>query len=142
MRKINIIKKLLVLLNISFIISLILTFVLKNNFSYSLYWILVPVLIFLLMMLLYEVDKGQVDSDIDKSKMVKRSYNDTTTIATVFYGIVYLIIEFFDSIKINLKDNIYLIIGFFIITIIYELFIYLSIINANKETSDILNKKK
>ena len=66
MRKINIIKKLLVLLNISFIISLILTFVLKNNFSYSLYWILVPVLIFLLMMLLYEVDKGQVDSDIDK----------------------------------------------------------------------------
>jgi uncharacterized membrane protein len=94
------------------------------------------------MMLLYEVDKGQVDSDIDKSKMVKRSYNDTTTIATVFYGIVYLIIEFFDSIKINLKDNIYLIIGFFIITIIYELFIYLSISNANKETSDILNKKK
>jgi hypothetical protein len=142
MRKINIIKKLLVLLNISFIISLILTFALKNNFSYSLYWILVPVLIFLLMMLLYEVDKGQVDSDIDKSKMVKRSYNDTTTIATVFYGIVYLIIEFFDSIKINLKDNIYLIIGFFIITIIYELFIYLSISNANKETSDILNKKK
>ena len=142
MRKINIIKKLLVLLNISFTISLILTFVLKNNFSYSLYWILVPVLIFLLMMLLYEVDKGQVDSDIDKSKMVKRSYNDTTTIATVFYGIVYLIIEFFDSIKINLKDNIYLIIGFFIITIIYELFIYLSISNANKETSDILNKKK
>jgi hypothetical protein len=94
------------------------------------------------MMLLYEVDKGQVNSDIDKSKMVKRSYNDTTTIATVFYGIVYLIIEFFDSIKINLKDNIYLIIGFFIITIIYELFIYLSISNANKETSDILNKKK
>lgn len=93
-------------------------------------------------MLLYEVDKGQVDYDIDKSKLVKRSYNDTTTLATVFYGIVYLIIEFFDSIKINLKDNIYLIIGFFIITIIYELFIYLSISNANKETSEILNKKK
>ena len=82
------------------------------------------------------------DYDIDKSKLVKRSYNDTTTLATVFYGIVYLIIEFFDSIKINLKDNIYLIIGFFIITIIYELFIYLSISNANKETSEILNKKK
>ena len=91
---------------------------------------------------MYEVDKGQVDYDIDKSKLVKRSYNDTTTLATVFYGIVYLIIEFFDSIKINLKDNIYLIIGFFIITIIYELFIYLSISNANKETSEILNKKK
>lgn len=142
MRKINVLKKLLVLSNILFIINFILTLVLKNNFSYSLYLILVPVLIFILMMLLYEVDKGQVDYDIDKSKLVKRSYNDTTTLATVFYGIVYLIIEFFDSIKINLKDNIYLIIGFFIITIIYELFIYLSISNANKETSEILNKKK
>lgn len=142
MRKINVLKKLLVLSNILFIINFILTLVLKNNFSYSLYWILVHVLIFILMMLLYEVDKGQVDYDIDKSKLVKRSYNDTTTLATVFYGIVYLIIEFFDSIKINLKDNIYLIIGFFIITIIYELFIYLSISNANKETSEILNKKK
>ena len=142
MRKINVLKKLLVLSNILFIINFILTLVLKNNFSYSLYWILVTVLIFILMMLLYEVDKGQVDYDIDKSKLVKRSYNDTTTLATVFYGIVYLIIEFFDSIKINLKDNIYLIIGFFIITIIYELFIYLSISNANKETSEILNKKK
>ena len=142
MRKINVLKKLLVLSNILFIINFILTLVLKNNFSYSLYWILVPVLIFILMMLLYEVDKGQVDYDIDKSKLVKRSYNDTTTLAPVFYGIVYLIIEFFDSIKINLKDNIYLIIGFFIITIIYELFIYLSISNANKETSEILNKKK
>ena len=93
-------------------------------------------------MLLYEVDKGQVDSDIDKSKLVKRSYNDTTTLATVFYGMVYLIIEFFDSIDVNLKDNIYLIIGFFTISILYELFIYLSIRNANKETSEILNKKK
>ena len=139
---INVLKKFLVLSNILFIINFILTLVLKNNFSYSLYWILVPVLIFILMMLLYEVDKGQVDYDIDKSKLVKRSYNDTTTLATVFYGIVYLIIEFFDSIKINLKYNIYLIIGFFKITIIYELFIYLSISNANKETSEILNKKK
>lgn len=142
MRKINLLKKLLVLINIVLIISFILTIVLKNNFSYSLYWILVPVLIFFLMMFLYEIDKGQVDSDINKSKIVKRSYNDTTTLATVFYGMIYLIIEFFDSINVNLKDNIYLIIGFFIITILYELFIYLSIKNANKETSEILNKKK
>ena len=94
------------------------------------------------MMFLYEIDKGQVDSDINKSKIVKHSYNDTTTLATVFYGMIYLIIEFFDSININLKHNIYLIIGFFIITILYELFIYLSIKNANKETSEILNNKK
>ena len=142
MLKSNIIKKLLVVVNFIVGLFLILTIIFNNKLSYSLYWILVPVLIFILMMLLYEVDKGQVDYDIDKSKLVKRSYNDTTTLATVFYGIVYLIIEFFDSIKINLKDNIYLIIGFFIITIIYELFIYLSISNANKETSEILNKKK
>ena len=36
MRKINVLKKLLVLSNILFIINFILTLVLKNNFSYSL----------------------------------------------------------------------------------------------------------
>ena len=55
---------------------------------------------------------------------------------------VYLIIEFFDILNNNLRNNMYLIIGFFIITILYEMFIFLSIYNAKKETSDILNKKK
>ena len=142
MRKINILKSLTIITNILTIVCLILVLTLKTQFFYSLYWALIPLLLMFVMLLIREIDKGKLDKDLNKSKQIKQSYSDMTTVATVFYGIVYLIIEFFDSIKINLKDNIYLIIGFFIITIIYELFIYLSISNANKETSDILNKKK
>ncbi len=55
---------------------------------------------------------------------------------------VYLIILFFEELNNNVYNNIYVIVGFFILTIIYELFLYLSVYNASKETSEILNKKK
>lgn len=134
MRKINLLKKILLLLNIAFTISFIITIIYKNNFTYSLYWIIVPMLIFILLLYQYEIDKGNIDLDINKSKIIKLSYIDTTTISTAFYGLIYLTIEFLDSFNINIKNNIYLIISFFIISIVYELFIYLSIKKASEET--------
>ena len=89
-----------------------------------------------------EVDKGLVDSDLDESKKIKRAYNDSTTISTVFYAVIYLGIEFVDMINSNLRNNVYLICGFYAITLFYELIIYLSIRNALKETSKLLNEKK
>lgn len=141
MRKINILKKILLLLNIAFTISFIITIIYKNNFTYSLYWIIVPMLIFILLLYQYEIDKGKIDLDINKSKIIKLSYIDTTTISTAFYGLIYLTIEFLDSFNINIKNNIYLVVSFFIISIVYELFIYLSIKKASEETKNILNKK-
>ena len=141
MRKINLLKKILLLLNIVFTISFIITTIYKNNFTYSLYWIIVPMLIFILLLYQYEIDKGKIDLDINKSKIIKLSYIDTTTISTAFYGLIYLTIEFLDSFNINIKNNIYLVVSFFIISIVYELFIYLSIKKASEETKNILNKK-
>lgn len=139
MRKINILKPIITITNILMIICFILTLVLKTKIIYSLYWVLVPLLIFLLLLFINSIDKGKLDKDLNKSKQIKQSYSDMTTVATVFYGIVYLIIEFFGSMNTGLKENNYLIIGFFIITIIYELFIYLSINKTSKEISKILN---
>ena len=140
MRKINILKPIITITNILMIICFILTLVLKTKIIYSLYWVLVPLLIFLLLLFINSIDKGKLDKDLNKSKQIKQSYSDMTTVATVFYGIVYLIIEFFGSMNTGLKENNYLIIGFFIITIVYELFIYLSINKTSKEISKILNK--
>lgn len=140
MRKINILKPIITITNILMIICFILTLVLKTKIIYSLYWVLVPLLIFLLLLFINSIDKGKLDKDLNKSKQIKQSYSDMTTVATVFYGIVYLIIEFFGSMNTGIKENNYLIIGFFIITIIYELFIYLSINKTSKEISKILNK--
>lgn len=142
MQKSKNLKRLLVVANILIVICLAMVLILKTKFTYSLYWTLIPFLIVLIVAFIREVDKGRIDTDIDKSKMIKRSYNDISTLSTVFYAMIYLIIMFFDTLNENLRNNVYLIIGFFIVTMLYELFIYLSIYNAKKETRDELNKKK
>ena len=141
MQKSNILKKLLVVTNILITICLILVLTLKTKITYSLYWTITPFLILLIILFIREVDKGTIDTDINKSKTIKSSYNDSSTIATVFYALIYLLIEFFDILNNNLRNNTYLIIGFFIITMIYELFICLSIYNAKKETEKLLSNK-
>ena len=142
MRKIKILKLLTVITNILTIVCLILVLTLKTQFFYSLYWALIPLLLMFVMLLIREIDKGNIDTDINKSKSIKKAYNDSTAIAIVFYGMVYLIILFFEQLNSNVYNNIYVIIGFFILTLLYELFLSLSVYNASKETSEILNKKK
>ena len=142
MRKSNLFKKLLILSNIIVPIFTILVLVFNTKLTYSLYWISIPALIFFMVAFIREVDKGLVDSDLDESKKIKRAYNDSTTISTVFYALIYLGIEFVDMINSNLRNNVYLICGFYAITLFYELIIYLSIRNALKETSKLLNEKK
>ena len=142
MRKIKILKLLTVITNILTIVCLILVLTLKSQFFYSLYWALIPLLLMFVMLLIREIDKGNIDTDINKSKSIKKAYNDSTAIAIVFYGMVYLIILFFEQLNSNVYNNIYVIIGFFILTLLYELFLSLSVYNASKETSEILNKKK
>lgn len=142
MRKIKILKSLTVITNILTIVCLILVLTLKTQFFYSLYWALIPLLLMFVMLLIREIDKGTLDTDIYKSKTIKRAYTDSTAIAIVFYGMVYLIILFFEQLSSKVYNNIYVIIGFFILTLLYELFLSLSVYNASKETSEILSKKK
>lgn len=141
MQKSNLLKNLLVVSNILIFICLILVLTLQTKFTYSLYWTLVPFLIVLIVSFIHEVDKGIVNKDIDKSKAIKRTYDDSTVIATVFYAFIYLLIEFVDTLNDGFRNNLYIIIGFLVITFVYELFIYISINNAKKETSKLLKKK-
>ena len=82
-----------------------------------------------------------VGTSLDIDKGIQRSFDDITVIITVFYGLIYLITEFIDILKEDVRHNPYFIIGFFIITIVYELFIYLSIYNARKDTAKKLEDK-
>ena len=85
------------------------------------------------MLLIREIDKWNLDTYIDKSKLVKKAYNDTTSISIVFYSMVYLIILFFEELNNNVYNNIYVIVEFFILTIIYKLFLYLSVYTQVKK---------
>lgn len=82
-----------------------------------------------------------LNADVDKSKTIQRSVDDTTTLSTVFFGLIYLIIQCIEVWKENITNNQVVIIGFFIIMIVYELFTYLAIYNAKKETKELLEKK-
>ena len=142
MLKSNIIKKLLVVVNFIVGLFLILTIIFNNKLTYSLYWILIPILIFLIVMFIYEVDKGLIEINQNEGKSIRRSYNDITVVSTVFYGLIYLGIEFIDMINSDVRNNNYLVCGFFAITLLYELFVFMAIKSAKKETSELLNKKK
>ena len=141
MQKSNLIKKLLVVVNFIVVIFLIATIIFNTKLTYSLYWISIPVLIFLIVMFMYEVDKGLIEINQNEGKSIRRSYNDITVVSTVFYGIIYLGIEFIGMINSDIRNNIYLVCGFFAITLLYELFVFMAIKSANKETTELLNKK-
>lgn len=142
MQKSNIIKKLLVVVNFIVAIFLIATIIFNTKLTYSLYWISIPVLIFLIVWFMFEVDKGLIEINKNEGKSIRRSYNDITVVSTVFYGLIYLGIEFIDMINSDIRNNIYLVCGFFAITLLYELFVFTAIKSAKKETSELLNKIK
>lgn len=142
MRRSNIIKKLLIVTNILLPIFMVLVIIFQNKYTYSSFWTTSFLVMILIVSFIYEVDKGLVDSDLDESKKIKRSYNDSTTISTVFYAIIILGVEFVDLIQEGIKNNLYLVCGFYVLTLLYELFIFLSIKSAMKETSALLDKKK
>lgn len=142
MQKSNIIKKLLLVVNFIVAIFLISTIVFNTKLTYSLYWISIPVLIFLIVWFMFEVDKGLIEINKNEGKSIRRSYNDITVVSTVFYGLIYLGIEFIDMINSDIRNNIYLVCSFFAITLLYELFVFTAIKSAKKETSELLNKIK
>ena len=142
MRRSNIIKKLLVVTNILLPIFMVLVIIFQNKYAYSSFWTTSYLVMILTVSFIYEVDKGLIDSDLDESKIIKREYNNTTTATIVFYGVILLGIEFVDLIQEGIKNNLYLVCGFYVLTLLYELFIFLSIKSAMKETSALLDKKK
>ena len=91
---------------------------------------------------MFEVDKGLIEINKNEGKSIRKSYNDITVVSTVFYGLIYLGIEFIDMINSDVRNNIYLVCGFFAITLLYELFVFTAIKSAKKETSELLNKIK
>lgn len=138
----NLIKNISIIsLNILIIISLILVLKFKVNYGYSMFWVVCPFLMILILSIIQKWSVRGLNVDVDKSKTIQRSFDDTTTLSTVFFGLIYLIIQSIEVLKENITNNQVVIIGFFIIMIVYELFTYLAIYNAKKETKELLEKK-
>ena len=136
----NAIKIAIVLLNIFLIVSLLLVLVFKNDYGYSLYWVICPFLLVVVLLLINKWSVLGLNADTTDSKLIQRSFDDTTVVSTVFFGLIYLLIQGLQMWKEELSRNSFVIIGFFIVVIIYEMITYLAIYNAKKETKALLEK--
>ena len=136
----NAIKIAIVLLNIFLIVSLLLVLVFKNDYGYSLYWVICPFLLVVVLLLINKWSVLGLNADTNDSKLIQRSFDDTTVVSTVFFGLIYLLIQGLQMWKEELVRNSFVIIGFFIVVIIYQMITYLAIYNAKKETKALLEK--
>ncbi len=136
----------IILLNIFMVVSLVLVLFQKNDYGYNLYWVISPFLMVLVLMVIGRWSIRGLNVDRGESQVIQRSFDDTTTISTVIFGIMYLTIQFIDYVKNGLTNNSIIIIIFFVVMITYELITYLSIYVAKRDTARLLektyNKKK
>ncbi len=131
----------IVLLNIFMIVSLVLVLMLKNDYGYRLYWVITPFLMVLVLLVIKKWSARGLNADTEESKVIQRSFDDTTALSTVFFGIIYLFIQGVECVRKDIINNPYIIVGFFIVMIIYEAFTYLSIYVAKRDTARLLEKK-
>ena len=131
----------IVLLNIFMIVSLVLVLMLKNDYGYRLYWVITPFLMVLVLLVIKKWSARGLNADTEESKVIQRSFDDTTALSTVFFGIIYLFIQGVECVRKDIINNPYIIVGFFIVMIIYEMFTYLSIYVAKRDTARLLEKK-
>ena len=136
----NAIKIAIVLLNLFLIVSLLLVLVFKNDYGYSLYWVICPFLLVVVLLLINKWSVLGLNADTKDSKLIQRSFDDTTVVSTVFFGLIYLLIQGLQMWKEELSRKSFVIIGFFIVVIIYQMITYLAIYNAKNKTRVLLEK--
>lgn len=131
----------IVLLNIFMVVSLVLVLMLKNDYGYRLYWVITPFLMVLVLLVIKKWSARGLNADTEESRVTQRFFDDTTALSTVFFGIIYLVIQGVECIKKDIINNPYIIVGFFIVMIIYEVFTYLAIYVAKRDTARLLEKE-
>src|SRR5574344_1383635 len=119
------------ILLLGLIIAIIIT---NNSFIYKLFWSVVPISIISNVYFIGKWSKRGVNIDKKKSNEVSRSLDDSTTIMLVFYGLIYLGIMLVECFNSSITSNIYITIGFYVLTIIFELFMLVLVDSAIKET--------
>lgn len=85
--------------------------------------------------------KRGTDIDTKKSKEVSRSFDDITTVLLVLYALIYLGILFMEYFDDTIKINIYVAIGFYVLSIIVQLFMFIAVDSAYKDTKKIITEK-
>lgn len=138
----KLIKIIISLLTMFFIVSFILSLIIATNRFISMFWASFALLFCGILLDVNKWSKLGLDVDKNKSKTIRRSFDDSTTVSAVFLGTLTLLVVLFDMFDNNVMKNNFVIIGMFIMTLVFELFTYLSIWNAKKDTANLLKNRK
>lgn len=142
MRNSKILKIAVILLSIFFVVSFGLSQVIGSDYFKNMFWASTALLTVGLILDLNAWSKLGLDIDKNKSKTIKRSFDDSTTLLVVFFGTLLCLVVLFDTLNHNVMKNNLVIIGAFIMTLEFELFMYLSVWNAKKDTANLLKNNK
>ena len=142
MRNSKILKIAVILLSIFFVVSFGLSQIIGNDYFKNMFWVSTALLTISLILELNDWSKLGLDLDKNKSKTIKRSFDDSTTLLVVFFGTLLCLVVLFDTLNHNVMKNNLVIIGAFIMTLEFELFMYLSVWNAKKDTANLLKNNK
>lgn len=142
MRNSKILKIAVILLSIFFVVSFGLSQIVGSDYFKNMFWASTALLAVSLILDLNAWSKLGLDIDKNKSKTIKRSFDDSTTLLVVFFGTLLCLVVLFDTFNHNVMKNNLVIIGAFIMTLEFELFMYLSVWNAKKDTANLLKNNK
>lgn len=142
MRNSKILKIAVILLSIFFVVSFGLSQIIGSDYFKNMFWASTTLLAVGLILDLNAWSKLGLDVDKNKSKTIKRSFDDSTTLLVVFFGTLLCLVVLFDTLNHNVMKNNLVIIGAFIMTLEFELFMYLSVWNAKKDTANLLKNNK
>ena len=132
---------LLIILNIIVITIFTLSRIYSYKIFMGLYWLLAPVILLVTTYLLKVYSKSGLNIDNKKSKVIQRSFDDITTVTSVIYILMYLMIVFLDLTIGNVTSNFYVQLVFMIFTLIFETIIVSSIIGTKKQTKKLIEKE-
>lgn len=131
--------------NILLLITVIGSIFSKDNIKevmISLYWLSVTINIFGIILFLGKWTKDGINADVHKSKRILEELSNITMAFIVCYVLVYLGIVFIQNMNPVFGDNIYLIVGFYLFTIVVEIIAFVSEEKAYKETLKVIKKNK
>ena len=131
--------------NILMLITVIGSIFSKDNIKdvmISLYWLSVTINIFGLILFLGKWTKNGINADVHKSQRILEELSNITMAFIVCYVIVYLGIVFIQNMNPLFGDNIYLVVGFYLFTIVAEIIAFVAEEKAYKETLKVIKKNK
>lgn len=141
--KIKVFNPILIISNVLMLVSVTGCLFTKENIlkiMISLYWLSITLNIIGIILFIGTWTKGGINIDKKKSKSIFNGLDDLVLGIIVCYTLFFLGIVFVGNMSIEFRNNIYLIIGFYILTIIIELFLYIIEEKTYKETKKLVQE--